>query len=165
MQARAFAAHEAEVWRTLRLEALAVFPQAFLTSLEEARATPVEAIAQRLETGNTFGVFDGACLGIASLIPQARRQTAHRAEIGAFFVTPSAQGTGAADLLMQALLDRAAAHGCWQIELYVAEDNPRAQRFYARHGFQEVGRLPNAARVGGQMQNDIFCIRTNPQSR
>lgn len=159
MQARALRADEAEVWKTLRIEALTEYPLAFLTTLEEAKKQPLEMIAGRLSSGNSFGVFDEECVGIGALIPLPYAQTAHRIQIGAYFVRASAQGTGAADLLMEAMLARANALGCWQCELSVLETNERARRFYARHGFEVVGRTPNAVVVDGQGLDDLVCVR------
>ena len=108
MQARALHSDEAGVWRTLRLEALSLYPGAFLTTYDEAKALPTEVIAKRLASGNMFGVFsDTLCCGIGSLLPQTRQQCRHRADIAAFFVQPAAHGKGAGDALMIGLLKRA----------------------------------------------------------
>lgn len=57
-----------------------------------------------------------------------------------FYVHPRHHGTGVADALMGATLEQArrtAARGVW---LGVSEENGRANAFYARHGFAQVGR-------------------------
>lgn len=82
----------------------------------------------------------------------------HRAEIGPFYVTPAWQERGARDALMGAMVDHAREGGAWQLELHVADDNPRAQRFYARDSFRKVGRLRNAALVNRVMTSDIFMV-------
>lgn len=152
---------DATLWRTLRLEALAHYPQAFLTTYEEARDMPVEQIAARLDAGHTFGVFDANRLtGIGSLIPLTRAQTRHRGEVGGFYVRPKAQGRGYADALMQAIIEASEALGIWQLELYVAATNPSSIAFYQKHGFAEVGRLPNAVLVGDAAVTDLILVRT-----
>ena len=152
-----------QVWRALRLEALKLYPTAFLTTYAEAEAVPAEIIEDRLDTGHTYGVFAaGTPVGIASFIPEMRTQTRHRAEMGGLFVQPDLHGSGAADALMAGVIDAAAAIGVWQIELYVAADNARAIAFYTRHGFQEVGRLPNATYVDGQADTDVIMVRSTP---
>jgi ribosomal protein S18 acetylase RimI-like enzyme len=162
-RARALRSSEAEVWRALRLDALRLFPTAFLTTVEEAANTPIERIRERLTHGHTFGVFtdmtEQTCCGVGSLIPLAYAQCAHRAEIGAFFVAPEHHGTPAADTLIKALLDHATQLGRWQVELHVAESNTRAHAFYERHGFEDMGRLPNATITDGKPIDDVFCVR------
>ena len=163
MEARALRPDEFEVWRVLRLEALRLFPNAFLTTVEEAEAMPIGMLKDRLSAGNTFAVFDDAPLGIGALIPQRYAMTAHRADIGAFYVTPHAQGSGAADRLMEALHSHASTKGCWQTELHVAESNSRARAFYIRHGYREMGRTPNATFADGIARSDLFMVRTGLQ--
>ena len=162
MQARALLPSEAETWRRLRLEALKLYPEAFLTTVAEAEALPVAKIEARLAAGNTLGVFDDEiCLGCGTLIPNRYDLCRHRAEIGAFFVTPSAHGRGAGDALLLGLLQRARDLGCWQLELFVAEGNRHAQRMYARHGFQAFGRLPNSILTDACPIDDVFMVRTD----
>lgn len=50
---------DAADWRALRLEALSTYPEAFLTTYDEAVAVPLETVAERLESGQSFGVFTG----------------------------------------------------------------------------------------------------------
>lgn len=160
MLARALAGSEAEIWRRLRLEALTHYPDAFLTTVAETEALPVDEIAARLDQGNTFGIFqDGPCVGIGSLIPLRYAKCAHRAEIGAFYVAPHAHGTGAGSALLKGLIARALDLGRWQVELYVADTNTHAKRLYARHGFEPVGRLPNAIFENGGYIDDVFMVR------
>ncbi|WP_299771520.1 hypothetical protein [uncultured Tateyamaria sp.] len=128
---------DAEGWRALRLEALSTYPQAFLTTHDEAAAVSLDTIAERLENGHSFGVFTGSTLvGIGSLIPQTKAQTKHRADLGAFFVQPGAQGSG-----------------------FVAASNARAIAFYMRAGFREVGQIPNATLSDGHAETDLIMIR------
>ncbi|MEM6373516.1 MAG: N-acetyltransferase [Pseudomonadota bacterium] len=163
MQARRLRAADAQGWKTLRLEALATYPNAFLTTHAEAAATPLARVAERLEAGHTYGAFAASgMLGIASLIPQTRTQTRHRAEIGAFFVQPKAQGAGAADALMHALIAAGSALGVWQFELFVAQDNARAIAFYRRHGFAKAGRMPNATYDCNGAVHDLIMVRSAP---
>ncbi|MEL6689461.1 MAG: GNAT family N-acetyltransferase [Pseudomonadota bacterium] len=159
MRARTLTGDDQPLWRALRLEALEHFPNAFLTTLEEARARSAESEREMLEQGTFIGVFDGEDLvGMGGCRVLQMRACTHRAEIGAFFVTRSRQGRGVSDVLMNAIRDHAASKGAWQLELFVAEDNPRAKRFYERHGFTVCGSLPNAALVNGIMTSDLFMV-------
>lgn len=150
---------DAAAWQVLRLEALSTYPQAFLTTYDEAAAVPLDTVAERLDTGQTFGVFHGtAMVGIGSLIHLTKAQTRHRAEIGAFFVQPAAQGSGAASALMDAMAEGARSIGVRQLELYVAASNTRAIAFYTRSGFREVGHIPKATLSNGHAETDLIMV-------
>jgi ribosomal protein S18 acetylase RimI-like enzyme len=56
------------------------------------------------------------------------------------YVHPDHHGTGVAGLLMSATLEAARATGARGIWLGVSEENGRANAFYARHGFEHVGK-------------------------
>jgi GNAT superfamily N-acetyltransferase len=56
------------------------------------------------------------------------------------YVHPDHHGTGVAGLLMSATLEAARATGSHGIWLGVSEENGRANAFYARHGFEQVGK-------------------------
>ena len=56
-----------------------------------------------------------------------------------FYLLPSAQGTGTADLLLAEAIRTAVATGASGLWLGVNRQNQRAARFYARHGLRVVG--------------------------
>src|SRR5690349_16915252 len=56
------------------------------------------------------------------------------------YVHPDHHGSGVAARLMAATLEAAAESGAAGIWLGVSEENDRANAFYARHGFEVVGR-------------------------
>jgi GNAT superfamily N-acetyltransferase len=60
-------------------------------------------------------------------------------EVYACYVHPSTWGLGAADVLMRAALDELRADGWGSVRLWLLDGNPRAHRFYARHGFADDG--------------------------
>ena len=57
----------------------------------------------------------------------------------AIHLLPGRQGGGAGQALHDALLDRFAAWGCTQAELWVLRGNERAQSFYRRNGWTHDG--------------------------
>ncbi len=159
MECRRLTGADAEAWRDLRLDGLRRYPGAFLYTEAESARTPLENIVALLDAGATFGVWrDEQLIGIASLIQETANRARHRASIGAFYVVPEAQGSGAADALLSAVTDFAQASGIWQLELYVASNNERGIAFYARHGFEELGRLPNAIILPDGPIEDLFCV-------
>nr|WP_228002096.1 GNAT family N-acetyltransferase [Nocardia australiensis] len=77
-------------------------------------------------------------------------------EISKMYVLPGHHGSGVSKALMLAALQRARAVGAAGVWLGVNQDNIRAQRFYAKHGFTPVG--TKTFHVGNQLHND-FVMR------
>lgn len=73
-------------------------------------------------------------------------------ELHQLYLLPAAQGSGAAAALMDWAMKQAKARGAQRLYLSVYIDNIRAQRFYARYGFYEVGKNP--FRVGNTVDDD-----------
>ncbi|WP_174186843.1 GNAT family N-acetyltransferase [Nocardia barduliensis] len=73
-------------------------------------------------------------------------------EISKMYVLPGHHGTGVSTALMLAALDWARAEGYPGVWLGVNQENVRAQRFYAKHGFAEVG--TKTFTVGTQRHHD-----------
>jgi GNAT superfamily N-acetyltransferase len=61
-------------------------------------------------------------------------------ELQQIYVRPDWHGTGVAEALMRWAIDTAREDGAPELYLTVFDHNERAKRFYARHGFAEVGR-------------------------
>jgi GNAT superfamily N-acetyltransferase len=83
-------------------------------------------------------------------------------ELLRFYVDRPAHGSGVARLLMAATLDAAAAAGARHLWLGVWERNPRAIRFYAKHGFVDVG--SQAFLLGADRQTDRVMVAPIPTS-
>lgn len=89
-------------------------------------------------------------LGPSSLPFQVVRPMA---EIRQLYVLKPWHGTGAAAALMDWALREARARGAEEVYLSVFVDNHRARRFYARYGFEAVGRYDFM--VGAHADEDI----------
>ncbi len=163
IEARALGPADLGIWRELRTEGVGLFPDAFLPSSNEVARVSEEQDVAMIAQGGRFGVFDSLSpLGIAAIRQEVFERARHRAFIGPFYVRPVAQGTGAADTLITALIEHAAKAGVWQLELCVAAANARAIAFYERHGFQREGRWPNAIVTENGPQHDWFYVRALP---
>ena len=68
-----------------------------------------------------------------------------------FYVDKPWQGRGLAAQLMRAVEKRALERGARELWLGVWERNERAQAFYRKHGFRQVG-------------TQIFVVGTDPQT-
>jgi diamine N-acetyltransferase len=108
---------------------------------------------------------EGETLGYAMLVagePQdddVRAAIRHRptAELSKIYVLPQAHGTGAAALLMSRSLAWARDRGAAGVWLGVNQENERAQRFYAKSGFERVG--TKRFLVGGTYEDDFVMER------
>lgn len=78
-------------------------------------------------------------------------------EVSKVYVLESAHGSGTAQALVAASLDRAAARGSVAAWLGVSNVNVRAQRFYTKTGFRIVGR--KSFWLGGIEERDYVMVR------
>ena len=68
-------------------------------------------------------------------------QDGGRAELKRMYVDPDQRGTGAADVIMEALVGHARRHGTRVLRLETGDQQHAALAFYRRHGFVEVPRF------------------------
>ena len=99
---------------------------------------------------------DGEAVGFAKVGPPGLpfEVTAPTAELRQLYVLKPWQGTGVAQALMDWVVEEARRRGAEQVFLSVFIDNIRAQRFYARYGFEAVGTY--AFMVGSHADEDII---------
>lgn len=153
-------AKDADIWRSLRRDGIAHYPEAFLFSLEQHDASdPADDVARLASGGKFLAYSDGTPVGIIGLTRFGLPSMRHRAELGPLYVTSKLQGSTAAKQLLDAATDYAAAAGQWQLELAVNEANTRAVSFYLRNGFTQYGRLPNAALGENGPEHDLLLLR------
>ncbi len=78
-------------------------------------------------------------------------------QLSKMYVLPEFHQAGVAGALMTASLADAAAHGAIGVWLGVNQENERAQRFYAKHGFNRSG--TKTFQVGKRLENDYVMQR------
>ncbi|ROP45099.1 ribosomal protein S18 acetylase RimI-like enzyme [Rathayibacter sp. PhB185] len=81
-------------------------------------------------------------------------------ELSKCYALPDRHGSGIAARLMAATLDEARAIGALSVWLGVNQENERARRFYAKHGFAPVG--VRHFLVGGRLEEDFVLERPLP---
>jgi ribosomal protein S18 acetylase RimI-like enzyme len=146
--------------RELRLESLRLLPVSFAADPGQEEAMSKQEWLSRLASAVSFGGFiDGRLSGMVVLSRPSRPKLAHTGDIGAMYVRDSARGTGLADALMSALLEHA-SHIVEQVQLVVNAENARAIKFYERHGFREIGRIPRSLHVGDRYYDDLLMFRS-----
>ncbi|KIN63408.1 Histone acetyltransferase HPA2 and related acetyltransferase [Sulfitobacter noctilucicola] len=151
---------DAALWRTLRLEALKLHPENFLTTYaEEVERTDAERAAM-LDGRMVFAIFgEGEPLGTAALDPEINPAEAHRASLNAVYIRKAARGQGAAQALMDHVIATARTLNIVQLELCVAQENAPAIAFYQRNYFVQWGCLPRAVKLPDRHQTDLFFYR------
>jgi ribosomal protein S18 acetylase RimI-like enzyme len=108
---------------------------------------------------------DGPILGYAMLIRgviddgDVQRAVPLRpaVELSKMYVLPDVHGAGVSAALMSAALDEARTLGAACVWLGVNQENQRAQRFYAKHGFVTSG--TKTFRLGAGVENDYVMVR------
>ncbi len=108
---------------------------------------------------------DSAITGYAMLIrgvpddPDVQRAVDARpaVEVSKIYVLPDHHGAGVATALMSAAVQAAADLGAAAVWLGVNQQNQRAQRFYAKHGFVVTG--SKTFRLGAAIENDFVMVR------
>ncbi|TDZ76929.1 Protease synthase and sporulation negative regulatory protein PAI 1 [Mycobacteroides salmoniphilum] len=112
-----------------------------------------------------------AIVGYAMLVdgvaedPDVQRAVTMRPamQLSKMYVLPEFHQAGVAGALMTAALTDAAARGATGVWLGVNQENERAQRFYAKHGFNRSG--TKTFQVGERVENDYVmqCLVAEPR--
>jgi len=96
--------------------------------------------------------------GVPDDVDVARAVAARPAvELSKMYVLPEAHGAGASAGLMSAALRHATKFGAACVWLGVNQQNQRAQRFYAKHGFSITG--TKTFRLGTHIEHDYVMVR------
>lgn len=137
---RTLAADEWEVWRDLRLRALADAPDAFMGTLDDEAARPdsfwqevVAATAAHPRGELWVAEAAGVPVGMAFGRVDPDIEGLH---VFAMWVDPDHRGGGHASGLLEAMLDWGREVGADRVDLWVTEGNTAAERLYAQAGFR-----------------------------
>ena len=151
---------DAEALRDLRREALLLHPTAFSADPDIESKLTLEQWRERLNSRVWFGgKLDGVLCGMAAFSTEASRKTRHTGHLGSMYVREAARGTGVADELIEAFIEHATQH-VEQVILTVEAGNVRAIKFYERHGFRAIGRVPRSIVVDGKYYDELQMFRT-----
>jgi diamine N-acetyltransferase len=136
-----------------------LYQLADLTAFLEARSDDATA-AELADPGVTvrMALAGSVPVGFCKLSPcklPIDDEGRHVLELKQLYVFRPWHGAGIAAVLTDWAIATARAQGAQDLWLSVFSENPRARRFYARHGFVEI--KPWAFMVGSQADKDILC--------
>jgi len=158
MELRRIRRDEGMGYREARLRALELAPDAYEATYEDSLALPEsewhDIVAEASEAmENAIFVIDrgGGAIG-GTVFVRVNETPPHDTYIGAMWVDPDLRGGPAAEELLAAAEQFAAACGSESCELWVEEDNAPARRLYAACGYRETGvSLPGRRGVASQL--------------
>ncbi|MGW5670277.1 N-acetyltransferase family protein [Micromonospora sp. NPDC003776] len=132
-----------EMWRELRLAALAEAGYAFGSQLADWQGDGdrEERWRDRLAIPGSYNILamlDGQPVGMASGVPTDHDGVV---ELISMYVAPVGRGQGVGDHLVQAVEQWAQLVGARTLRLAVVEDNTNAWALYQRNGFRDTGEL------------------------
>ncbi|AKM29548.1 hypothetical protein AB870_04455 [Pandoraea faecigallinarum] len=160
MDIRRLVPTDALAFQALRLAGLQRHPEAFGSSYEEEKDWPLERVREWLTArpdAGVFGAFENERLvGVLGLGRQTRRNFSHVGFLWGMYVQADAMGRGIGRALVDAALALARSQpGLRHITLQVNAENRAAIALYRSFGFVEIGREPDAMRVGNGFCDDI----------
>ncbi|MQB45976.1 GNAT family N-acetyltransferase [Rhizobium sp. ICMP 5592] len=150
---------EIDVFRRIRLEALRCEPASFASRFDDWAVLPDEEWRQRLNDPVFIAFSKSEPIGIMRLVRFRPRKMAHRATLVSVYVRQTERGAGVAADLLNAVSNSARRLGVLQMELAVNAENSAALRFYRRHEFVEVGRIPGGVLDNDREIDDVIMVR------
>lgn len=148
LQCRMMKPEDAEMFRSVRLEALKEAPLDFESSYDAEAQMLLPELKRLMGQHAIVGGFLGGQLKGFAIIDAVRLpRLAHRARVSSVFVTRDVRGTGAAESMMKWMLKEFSRY----FSLYrigVREDNERAIAFFKKMGFEPMGVEPQAMFLG-----------------
>ena len=151
---------DAEKYWDLRLQALQVNPEAFVTTYEEAirQENPIKRVESNLTatTSCTFGAFneENHLVGVVTLLTEEREAYKHKGHIVAMYVDAQNRRNGLARELITNAIQRARDIKLEQLTLGVVSTNEPAKKLYESMGFKTYGIEKRAIKVNGVYSDD-----------
>jgi prolyl oligopeptidase len=165
---RALTPADWQIWRELRLAALAEAPTAFGSRLADWQDAGQERWRDRLAipgSVNFIALLERKPAGMASGIPGENGIPV----LISMWVSPAGRGRGIGDRLVQAVAQWACSQGAAALRLAVAEDNQHAAALYRRNGFTDTGELANPLPPGNRtvkvMMKQLGLVTPPPVAR
>jgi RimJ/RimL family protein N-acetyltransferase len=161
VEIRRLVPEDANLWATLRWEALERHPLAFGASVPEDHATLAQSLLSRMsEESVVFGAFSHDLLvGIVGIVRNAGLKERHKSLIWGMYVTAGIRQHGVGERLLRAVIEHARTwKGVQQVHLSVSDEADTAKRLYKKVGFEEWGREPRALCWQGRFADETHMI-------
>ena len=153
----------AKAYRQLMLEAYALHPEAFVSTIAQREKLPLSWWEAKLDDDlcALFGAFvDAQLVGIVGLGFEPWEDAQHKATLFGLYVTQVFRGQGLGEDLVQAVLSLAGQEPEIKvIELTVSANSPAALALYQRCGFEQSGLEDCAIRVGDEYYDRVHMRR------
>ncbi|MDM5428223.1 GNAT family N-acetyltransferase [Bacillus sp. SIMBA_074] len=155
---------DAEQYWELRLQALQVNPEAFITTYEEAvsQENPLERVASNLSSNSscTFGAFneENQLIGVVTLLTEEKQAYKHKGHIVAMYVDAQNRRNGLARELIANAIQRARVIELEQLNLGVVSTNEPAKKLYESMGFKTYGIEKRAIKINGVYSDDEYMV-------
>ena len=163
MKVRRLVPADGHAFQELRLAALQATPEAFASSFDEEKNTPLSIIAGRLGPSDTSAVFaaeaEARLVGLIGIYRENAIKARHKANIWGMFVhlEHRKRGIGTA-LVREALAFARTLPGLRQVRLSVNASNLPALALYQAHGFHSYGTEPKSLVVNGAVHDEIHMV-------
>lgn len=155
---------DAEKYWDLRLQALQINPEAFVTTYKEAirQENPIKRVESNLTstTSCTFGAFNGEnqLIGVVTLLTEEREAYKHKGHIVAMYVDAQNRRNGLARELIANAIQRAQEIKLEQLTLGVISTNEPAKKLYASMGFETNGIEKRAMKMNGVYSDNVNMV-------
>jgi RimJ/RimL family protein N-acetyltransferase len=148
---RSLGAADLDAYAVLRRLALEEAPLSFSASPgDDVSLDALRGSMERAPYWMLFGAFDESLAGIAGLIRDRHRKSAHRMHLWGMYVAPSHRGRGLGSALLEACIGHArSVDGVDVLHLGVTSAADAAKRLYERAGFRVWGTQRDALRHEG----------------
>ena len=147
-----------QAWKSLRLEALQIAPEAFASSFEEESNKSDEDVKSHLNKSTIFGVFIGTELvGCAGFYALEFLKMRHRGVLYGMYVQPEHRGKGIANQLVKAVINHAKL-SVLQLHVTCVTSNPAAFQLYQKQGFISYGIEPRSLKIGDVYFDEYLMI-------
>jgi ribosomal protein S18 acetylase RimI-like enzyme len=150
IEIRQLCSDEAELFRSIREEAVRLHPEAFVDTPEEVLTYPLDKVQDFVGPSDEFpekfilGAFEGnQLLGVVGFFREECTKEKHRGYVWSVYVRAGARGRGISRALMTELISRARKiEGLEYLALDVATTQSSARALYDSLGFGVIGLKP-----------------------
>ncbi len=157
---RRLTSDDVDLFKDVRQEMFRDQPREFRFDPEDERSVSREQVVNRIASDYIVAAFHNENLvAVGGFTRFSGIKLNHRGLIWGMYARPTARGTGAASVVMRALLDHA-AETVELVTLTVIASNPRAVRFYERWGFRVFGTEPRSVKLrdGSYLDENLMAL-------